>query len=69
MIKTIVTILFVVILASLASALVALLRRREDDGGRLLKALTVRISLSILAFLLLIVGWFAGLIQPHGLGM
>lgn len=69
MIKLAFTILLVVILASLGSALFALLRNRDDSGERLLKALTLRIALSILAFLLLIGGYFAGLIQPHGLGM
>jgi hypothetical protein len=30
-------------------------------------ALTVRITLSVLLFLLLIGGYFAGYLQPHGL--
>lgn len=60
-------IFFVAILASLGVALVALFR-----GGRnsqtLLRALTVRVSLSVLFFLLLLLGWYLGVIEPHGLG-
>jgi hypothetical protein len=43
----------------------------KDDGAvdrtRVVKALTVRIALSVALFLLLIVGHFTGLIEPHGL--
>ncbi len=43
----------------------------KDDGAvdrtRVVKALTVRIALSLALFALLIVGYFTGLIQPHGL--
>ena len=63
--KTIVGLLFLVMIASLASALVSLLK---DKGrtGRTLKALKLRIATSIAAFALLIVGYLAGWIQPHG---
>jgi hypothetical protein len=33
----------------------------------LLRALTVRIALSLLLFVLLLLAWHAGLIAPHGL--
>jgi len=43
----------------------------KDDGAvdrtRVVKALTVRITLSLALFALLIVGYLTGLIQPHGL--
>jgi hypothetical protein len=43
----------------------------KDDGAvdrtRVVKALTVRIALSLALFALLIVGYLTGLIQPHGL--
>lgn len=43
----------------------------KDDGAvdrtRVVKALTVRITLSLALFVLLIVGYLTGLIQPHGL--
>ncbi len=60
-------ILFVAILAALGVALVALFRR-GDHGATLLRALTIRISLSVLFFLLLLLGWYLGVLEPHGLG-
>ena len=60
-------ILFVAILAALGVALVALFRR-GDHGATLLRALTIRISLSVLFFLLLLLGWYLGILEPHGLG-
>ena len=61
------TIFFAAILASLGIALVALFRR-GDHSHTLLRALTVRVSLSVLFFLLLMLGWYLGIIEPHGLG-
>lgn len=41
---------------------------RDTQGSRrVVNALTVRITLSVLLFLLLIGGYFAGYLQPHGL--
>jgi hypothetical protein len=60
-------IFFVAILASLGVALVALFRQRGNEQT-LLRALTVRVGLSVLFFLLLLLGWYLGLIEPHGLG-
>jgi hypothetical protein len=60
-------VLFVAIFASLGVALVALFRR-GDHADAMLKALTVRVSLSVLLFLLLMLGWWAGWLKPHGLG-
>jgi len=55
----------VVIVASLASALVYLVR---DKGGsdRTVKALTVRVTLSVTLFLLLLAGYYFGLIPKSG---
>lgn len=41
-----------------------------DKGGtnRTVKALTRRIALSVLLIVLIIIGIFTGIIQPHGLG-
>lgn len=61
----IVLLLFAAILASLGSALYYLLRSRGSSSG-LANALTLRIGLSILLFLLLMLAWYAGLIEPHG---
>ena len=59
-VKIIVILLFVFIFVSLASALFSLLSER-GSSDKMLKALTVRIALSILIFILLLganaVGW------------
>ena len=60
----ILTLLFVVLI-SLASALVAMVK--GDQSDRMIKSLTWRIGLSILIFLLLLIGQAMGLITPHGL--
>jgi Protein of unknown function (DUF2909) len=57
------------ILLSLASGLFHLSRGRgEEDSAKLGRALTVRISLSVALFLLLILAWYEGWIAPHPLG-
>jgi hypothetical protein len=61
------TLFFLAILASLGLALVALFRR-GDHGQTLLRALTVRVGLSVLFFVLLLLGWYLGVLEPHGLG-
>ena len=43
----------------------------KDDGSRdktrVVRALTVRISLSLFLFALLIIGAFFGMVEPHGM--
>ncbi len=39
----------------------------EADKTRVVRALTVRITLSLILFALLVLGYLFGLIQPHGL--
>ncbi|MCU7845991.1 MAG: twin transmembrane helix small protein [Candidatus Thiodiazotropha sp. (ex Monitilora ramsayi)] len=43
----------------------------KDDGDqnstRVVRALTVRLVLSLLLFLILMAGYFFGFLQPHGL--
>jgi hypothetical protein len=56
---------FVVIVASLLSALWYLVRG-AGDSRRMVRALTWRIGLSIALFLLLMLAWYSGLIAPHG---
>jgi hypothetical protein len=66
MLSKIVIILFLIaILYSLGSGLVYLVR---DKGGsdRTVKALTIRISLSVILFLFLMLGYYTGFLQPHG---
>lgn len=64
--KAIVVALLFFILVSLGHAMFTLIR---DNGQseRTLKALTVRIVLSVGLFALLMVGYVTGLITPHGL--
>jgi Protein of unknown function (DUF2909) len=58
---------FVAILASLGSALYHLSRGTPEDSARLSRALTVRITLSLVLFVLLMLAWYFGLISPHTL--
>jgi hypothetical protein len=41
--------------------------RPGGNSGRLMRALSLRISLSICLFLLLLLAWRLGLIAPHGI--
>jgi hypothetical protein len=64
-IRIIVVGMLIAIVASLGSALYHLTRGEASD--KLVRALTVRIGLSVALFVLLMVAWYAGLIRPHGL--
>jgi hypothetical protein len=44
-------------------------RNTEQDLNKTAKALTFRITLSLLLFFSIISAYFAGLIQPHGLSL
>jgi hypothetical protein len=59
-------VVFLAIVASLGSALFHLVRA-QGDSRKLARALTIRVSLSLLLFILLMLAWYAGLIAPHGL--
>jgi hypothetical protein len=65
LIKLIVIVLLLFILASLASGLVFLVKD-QGHSNRTVKALTLRIALSLVAFVILMAGYAAGLIEPHG---
>ena len=54
------------IVLSLSSALVQLVRNKSESSLKMARALTIRIGLSILLFVLLLVAWQLGWIQPHG---
>lgn len=62
---TVVAILLMIV-ASLFSGMVYLLRDR-GRSTRAVKALTIRITLSVILFLLLMLGYWTGVLQPHAL--
>ena len=64
--KLLVVALLLAIFASLAGGLVFLIRDK-GQSERTVKSLTWRIALSIALFLLLLIGYVTGLIQPHGI--
>lgn len=68
-VRPLVVVLFVAIVVSLGSALRYLSRGSggEEDSRKMARALTIRISLSIALFALLIILWYMGLISPHAL--
>ena len=64
-------ILVFLILAAIVSSLglgLYHLSSGKGDSGKMLRALTIRIVLSIVLFVLLMVAWRAGLISPHQVG-
>lgn len=65
LIKLIILSLLAIVVVSLASAGVYLIR--DTDGSRrVAKALTLRIALSLLVFILMMLAFAVGLITPHG---
>lgn len=66
MISKIIIVLFLfIIIGSLFSGLFYLVKDK-GSSERTVRALTVRISLSVLLFVLLMVGYATGVLQPHG---
>ncbi|HEV7575559.1 MAG TPA: DUF2909 family protein [Caldimonas sp.] len=61
---------FAVILGALAWAGVAMLRGGRKGGsrsGEMMRALAVRIAVSVLLFACLVIAWALGWIHPHGI--
>lgn len=54
------------IVASLGHALFSM-TSGPTDSKAMVKALTVRVSLSVALFVFLLIGWRFGLISPHGI--
>ncbi|KPJ82333.1 MAG: hypothetical protein AMJ58_01675 [Gammaproteobacteria bacterium SG8_30] len=65
--KLLVAIVLIGIVASLGVALFHLVHDRKGETKSMVRALTVRISLSVALFILLFIAYAAGWIQPHGL--
>jgi hypothetical protein len=66
--RFIVVILLLASVASLGYALSGLLRSGGDASDRLQKAMRLRVGFSVTLFLLLLLAWAAGWIEPHGFG-
>lgn len=71
--KFLVALAFLGIIASLASALFFMMKgggRSADDArgsGRMVRALALRVGLSVVLFICILVAWKLGYIQPTGL--
>ena len=61
----VIVVLLVAVIASLGHALTSM-ASGPDRSRRMAQALTVRISLSVALFALMLVGYHFGWIQPHG---
>lgn len=66
MIKIIIAIAFIAIIVSLGSALYHLVRHK-DHSEQTVKALTLRIGISLALFVFLFLAFAAGWIRPHGI--
>jgi hypothetical protein len=64
--KILVAIAFILIIASLGSALVFLMKDK-GRSTRTLKALALRVGFSIALFILLLVAYYLGYIKPTGI--
>ena len=65
---------FLGILGSLASALFFMMKQGKPDGapdaqraGRMMRALALRVGLSVLLFICILLAWKLGWIQPTGI--
>jgi len=68
LVRLLILAVLIAIVVSLGFALRHLSRGSgEQDSRKMARALTIRISLSLLLFALLIIAWYMGLITPHGL--
>ncbi len=66
--KWLVLLIFFGIVLSLVSAMVQLVHDHKGESRRMVRALTVRIGLSILLFIVLWWTWKMGWMEPHGVG-
>jgi hypothetical protein len=68
-IKLVFVIVFIFIIYSLGSALFHLVRHRDQErSSKTVKALTVRIGLSLALFMMIFIAYATGLIKPEGIG-
>lgn len=68
-IKIVVIVAFLLIIASLGSALYHLVNHGDQEQSeKTAKALTFRIGLSVLLFILIFIAYATGLLKPEGIG-
>ena len=63
--KYLIVAMLALVVISLAKALFHLTSARPQDGAKLVKALAWRIGLSVALFVLLLVAYYSGWIDPH----
>jgi len=66
LLRLLVILMLIAIIASLGSALYQL-SSSKGDSRKMVRALALRVGLSLGLFVLLMAAWYAGLISPHGL--
>jgi cytochrome bd-type quinol oxidase subunit 2 len=66
-IKILIVLCLIGIVISLGSGLFHLVNDK-GESHKMVRALTVRIVLSVALFILLLIGWSQGLLQPHSVG-
>ena len=64
--KVLIAIGLIIVVISLGQALYAM-SSGPQNSARVVKSLTVRISVSVALFIALMVAWKLGIIEPHGL--
>jgi len=64
--KLLIFVLLIAIFISLTGGLF-FLARDKGKSKRTLYSLTARVTLSVSLFILLLIGYFTGLLQPHGM--
>lgn len=64
--RILVVLALVGIVASLASALFHLMTDK-GQSKKMVRALTLRVGLSVALFIAIMIAWALGLIQPHGI--
>ena len=66
LVKTLIVLVLLAILFSLFSGMIFLIKDK-GQSERTVRALTIRIALSVLLFILLMTAFATGLITPHGI--
>lgn len=68
--KTVMLLMFVAVLAALASAGLFMLKKDRDGdrrSSRMAWALALRVGLSVALFLFILLSWFMGWVRPTGI--